>query len=103
MRGQEAGNLARVVLQVGVERHHQLAARGLEAGRQGRRLAEVAAKADAAHARIGGGQPADHLPRAVGRAVVDEDDVQVVAVGARHLGQVRRASAPGFRARCRRG
>ena len=38
--------------------------------------------------RVGGRQPADHLPRAVGRAVVDEHHVQVVALGGGHLGQL---------------
>ena len=55
--GQETGDLVRVVLQVGVERHHQLAAGRGEAGAQGRRLAEVAAKADAAHPRVARRQP----------------------------------------------
>ena len=86
--GQEAGNLVGVVLEVGVQRHDQFAAGLGEAGAEGGRLAEVAAKADAAHARVAGRQAADHLPGAVAGAVVDEDHVQVVAVGRGHLAQL---------------
>ena len=97
--GQEPGDLVRIVLEVGVEGHHQLAAGLGEAGAQGRRLAEVAAEADAAHLRIGRGQPADHVPGAVGRAVVDEDHVQLVAVGRGHFARARGAESPGSRLR----
>ena len=101
--GQEAGDLARVVLQVGVERDDQVAAGGVEAGREGGRLAEIAAEADAADARIGRRELLDSLPRAVGRAVVDEDDFQVVAVACGHVGQLARGARRGFRLRSRRG
>ena len=47
MLGEEARNLGGIVLQVGVERHDDVAAGRGEAGRQRGRLAEVAAKADA--------------------------------------------------------
>ena len=53
---QEARDLVRVVLQVGVEGEDDLAAGGAEAGRQRGRLAEVAAEADAVDARVAPGQ-----------------------------------------------
>ena len=46
--GQEARNLGRVVLEVAVEREYQFAPGGLEPGREGRRLAEIAAEPDRA-------------------------------------------------------
>ena len=97
-RGQEPRDLARVVLQVGVERHDQFAAGGAEAGAQRRRLAEIPAKANSSHARIGFDQPPHLRPRAVGRAVVDEDNLDVIPFGLGHgdkLGMERR-QAIGF-------
>ena len=55
---QKAGDFARIVLQVGVERHDEFAAGRPESRRQRRRLAEIAAKANAVHPRIVRGQPA---------------------------------------------
>ena len=78
--GQEAGDFARIVLQVGIERDDQFARGRVKTGRESRRLAEIAAEANAAHARIGRRQPLDLGPRAVRRAVVDEDDLQIVTV-----------------------
>ena len=46
-RREEARDLGGIVLQVGVEGQDAVALRGVEAGRQRRRLAEVAAEADA--------------------------------------------------------
>src|SRR5207248_1127196 len=69
----EAGNLARVVLEVRVEGHDEFAAGGLEPGGQRRRLAEIAPEADAANPRVAAREPLDGLPRAVGAAVIDED------------------------------
>ena len=43
-------------------------------------LAEVALEADGAHARVGGVQPLDRGPGPVGRAVVDEDQLERLAV-----------------------
>ena len=48
---EKTGNLGGIVLQVGVEGQDHVAAGRVEAGGQGRRLAEVAAKADAVHLR----------------------------------------------------
>ena len=101
--GQEAGDLAGIVLEIGVQGHDQLAAGLGEAGAQGGRLAEVAAKADAADVRVGGRQAADDLPGAVAGAVVDEDHVQVVALGRGHLAQLAVQRLPGSRLRCTPG
>ena len=75
-RRDEAGDLGGVVLAVAVERDHVVAAHGLEAVRERRRLAEVAPQLDDAHVVAGGGQPRHHGERAVGGAVVDEDDLE---------------------------
>ena len=83
--GQEPRDLVRIVLQVGVERHDHLAADQGEAGAQGGRLAEVAAEANAADLRIGRGQAADDVPGIVPGTIIDEDHVQLVAVGRGHF------------------
>src|SRR5205807_9455936 len=74
--GQEVRDFVRVVLQVGVERHHHAAARRLEPGLQRRRLAEVPAEADAADAAVGRRQFANGVPGTIGTAVVHEDDFE---------------------------
>ena len=53
---------------------------GVEAGAERGRFAEIAAEADAENARIVGRQLLDHRPGAVGRAVVDDDRLQLVAL-----------------------
>ena len=53
-----------------------MAPRGVrEAGREGRRLAEVAAEPDHAQPRIGGVQLGQDLEAVVAAAVVDRDDL----------------------------
>ena len=52
----------------------------VKSGAQGGRLAEVASEADAQNPRVIGGQLANHLPRVVLRAVVDDDHLQIVTV-----------------------
>ena len=59
---QKTGDFARVVLQVGVERHDQLAAGRMEAGAQRRGLAEIAAEPQTADARIAVGNAPNRLP-----------------------------------------
>ena len=78
--GEQRGDFGRVVLQVAVDRDDALAFGGVEAGAERGRLAEIAAEADAENPRIVGGQLADRLPGAVVRAVVDDDDLQLVTV-----------------------
>ena len=72
---QEARDLGRVVLEVAVEREDQVAPSGLEAGREGGRLAEVAAEPDRARPRIAPGQLGQDPPRAVAAAIVDENEL----------------------------
>ena len=86
--GEKAGNLTGIVLQIGVEGHHQVAAGGLDARTQRRGLAEIAAKTQPREVTVGRRQPANHLPRAVGRAVVDEHRVELVALCRSHLGKL---------------
>jgi hypothetical protein len=76
---QQAGDLLRVVLEVAVHGHDDLPAAVVEAGRQGRRLAEVAAQAHQLDARVALARPAPALGGGVGRAVVDEDDLEAPA------------------------
>lgn len=73
--GQQAGDVGRIVLQVGVQRHDHVVARGVDAGGHRRGLAEVAAEADQAEMRIGRAGGLEVVPGAVARAVVHEDDL----------------------------
>src|SRR5665648_272251 len=77
----ETGDLGGVVLAIAVERDHVVAAHGLEAVRQRRRLAEVTPQLDDAHVVTGGGEPLHRGARAVGGPVVDEDDLKGQAGG----------------------
>ena len=60
------------VLQVGIHCYHHVALCFLESAEQGRTFSVVAAEFYALHAFVLLAQPAYHLPRTVGRAVVDE-------------------------------
>jgi hypothetical protein len=85
---QETGDLPRVVLQVRVERHHEPAARRVKPRAQRRGLPEIPPEPQPPHAGVGLGDLADLLPRRIGRAVVDEDDVEVIPAEPRHLVQL---------------
>ncbi len=76
-RFEEAREFLGIVLQVGVEGHDDVALGGLEAGGEGSRLAEVAAKPDSVDPTVLARQLSDDVPGAVGAAVVHEDDFQV--------------------------
>src|SRR5204863_761235 len=65
----------RRMLEIAVHDDGGVAARELQSRGDGRLLAEIAAEADAANARIDLGQRGHDLPRPVGRAVVDDDDL----------------------------
>ena len=65
------------VLQVGVNHRHDVTGGMLEAGGECGLVAEVAREVDHADARIGGGESVEQLGRAVGRAVVDEHELEV--------------------------
>ncbi|KAF1858517.1 hypothetical protein Lal_00015034 [Lupinus albus] len=66
----------RRVLQVGVERHDQVAARFEDGGRQRGLLAEIAREIDDAHARIRMGLRDEAFQRAVAAAVVHAQDLE---------------------------
>ena len=83
-RGDEARNVLRLVLQVAVHRHDDLAARPREARVHGGVLAEVALEAHGVDARVGRVQALDRGPGAVGGAVVDEDQLERPAVERRY-------------------
>ncbi len=86
---QKSGDLSRVILQVGVEGENDFAAGGPESRRQGRRLAEIAAKANAVYFRVLPRQLGDDRPRAVRAAVVHQQDFQIELGRPRHPGNLR--------------
>src|SRR6185437_8617260 len=71
--GEEARNLAGVVLQVAVHGDDEFTGGVVEAGGERRGLAEVAAQLDHEDARIDRGNLLKQTVRAVARAVIDED------------------------------
>ena len=89
--GEQHRDVGRIVLQIGVERHDDVAARGVEAGGHRRRLAEVAREADDAQLRAAGGGRAQKLGRLVAAAVVDEQDLDGVAGRFERASTTRRA------------
>ena len=93
--GQKPRDFVRIILQIGVEGHHQVAPRVRKAGGKGRRLAKIAPETQTADARIFFRQPADDLPGIVARTVIDENDVQFVALA---LGHRRKLGVQGFQA-----
>ena len=66
------------VLQVGVDHRDHVAAGVLQSGGERRLVAKVAGQVHDAHARVGVGDPVEDLRRAVGRAVVDEHQLERV-------------------------
>ena len=77
------------MLEVAVQHHRGGAAGVAQPGAQGRLMAEIAAERDIAHVRMALRQRADLGQRAVGRAVIDEDDFEA-AERARDVRQPRR-------------
>src|SRR5262245_31804786 len=71
---EEAPDLRRIVLQIGVHREDDLATRHLESGDECGRLAKVAPETDDVDSRIALMQRAQLLEGAVPAAVVDKDD-----------------------------
>ena len=78
---EQARDLARVVLEVAVDRDDDLALGVREPGGERGRLAEVAAQADDLRVRGSGVEPRQRGERAVLRAVVDEDRLPGLAAG----------------------
>ncbi len=83
--GDHLGDQLRRVLQVGVDHRDDVADRVLEAGGERGLVAEVAREVHDAHARVGRGDAVEQLGRAVGAAVVDEDQLEL-EVGDRGAG-----------------
>ena len=75
----ERGDVGRVVLQVAVGGHHDVAARAVEAGREGGRLPEVPAQQHDLHPRVARLQLQQALARPVAAAVVHQHDLERAA------------------------
>jgi hypothetical protein len=75
----ERGDVGRVVLQVAVGGHHHVAARAVEARREGGGLPEVPAQQHDLHPRVARLELEQALARAVGAAVVDQHDLERAA------------------------
>ena len=86
--GEQPRDLGRIVLEVAVDRDDDLSLRLLEAGLQRRRLAEVPPQPDDADAVVRGVQPGQRRERAVGGAVVDEDDLPGLVERVERRGQL---------------
>ena len=72
----EPRDVLRLVLQVAVHRHDQVAAGARQPGMHGGVLAEAALETDGADAGVVGVQALERGERAVGGAVVDDDDLE---------------------------
>src|SRR5215203_5573213 len=83
----EPRNVLGLVLEVAVHRHQDLALCAGEARVHRRVLAEVALEADPVDARVGGMKSLDRGPRAVGRAVVDDEDLPRPSDAVQHRGR----------------
>ena len=77
------------MLEIAVHRDHGAAARVAQARTQRRLMPEIAGEGDVADRRIAGRERTDGGERAIGRAVVDENDL-VLAKRPRDLGKARR-------------
>ncbi len=76
-RLKKAGNLCRVVLQVGIHGEDDFTTRDIEAGIEGCSLPEIATKTNQAGHLMTGAQRAQMLGRGVARAIIDEDDLYI--------------------------
>ena len=86
--GEEPRDLGRIVLQVAVDRHDDVAGGLAEAGVERGRLAEVPAQPDDADVVVSVVQPGQGAEGAVGRAVVDEDRLPRPPVAGEGRGQL---------------
>jgi len=91
-------DVLRIVLQIGVHRHHDRGARAIEARRHRRRLAEVAAEPDQPQPGPALGRRFEACEAVVGRSVVDDEDLGRPPLGL-ELGDggVQRGAQPGDR------
>src|SRR6185369_3648640 len=87
--GDQARDVARIVLAVRVERDDDVTGRPFEPGSNRRRLAEVAPEAYDAHVRVLVADATQRLERSVARAVVDVDDLVAAAEIRKRGGQLR--------------
>ena len=76
--GEHQRDVARIVLQIGVDRDDHIAPRVIDAGHQGGGLAGIAAKLNDLELRVMFGRGLEHLLRGVAAAVIDGDDLVAV-------------------------
>ena len=76
---QEERQILREVLQVGIHRDDEIAARGGQAGLQRGGLSEVAPQFDDAETGLGRDQRLGDVERSIRAAVVDEDELEAIA------------------------
>src|SRR5436309_2964513 len=87
-RVEEPRDVARIVLQVGVDRDDDPAARVLDAGGEGGGLAVVARQADDAEPRLARDEPDEALEAPVAAPVVDRDDLRRAAERIEHRAEL---------------
>ena len=90
--GEELRDVVGVVLEIGVHGDDDRAAGALEPGVEGRRLPGVPAESEDADPGILGRQLAEHVARAVGGAVVHEQDLEGLAMAVENADQLPIAS-----------
>src|SRR2546430_9404011 len=86
--GEQARDVGRVVLQVGIHGHDHPPTRGLEARVGGRRLAGVRLESDESDTSIALAEATDDLGAPVLAAVVDEDDLELDAQSFEHRAEL---------------
>lgn len=72
---EEFGDVAGIVLEIGIHGHDELPAGGAKAGIAGGRFTAVGFESDSPHARIALDERGDLLPALIGAAIVDEDNL----------------------------
>jgi len=78
--GDELRNQFRRILEVGVDQHDGIAPGRVEPGRERDLMAEVPREPQEAQALVAGRKAPQHVPRAVGRPVVHEQDLVVAEI-----------------------
>jgi hypothetical protein len=84
----ESRHLAGIILQIGVQREYEIALSNSKSRTQCGRFAEIAAQSDSPNPRIVSHQLLDGFPGMICRAIVDENEFEIVILFARDFGQL---------------